>query len=44
MKDHDKRFDDIEMLKSLQEYIVHESNVSFGHNGTTRLYKFLKRE
>ena len=41
-KDHDKEFTTLIVPKSLQKYVLYESHTGLGHNGTTRLYQFLK--
>ena len=35
-------FDALVVPKILQKHILHESHSSCGHNGTTRLYQFIK--
>ena len=44
MKNHDKLFDALTLPKSLPKYILHESHSWAGHNGSTRLYQFIKRQ
>ena len=42
-QDHGKEIMVLLVPKPLQEYMLHESHTSLGHNSKTTLYQFLKR-
>ena len=44
IKDHRKEFGVLIVPNTFQKYILCESHNSPGHNGTTRVYQFLKRQ
>ena len=45
MSNHYKKFDDLVVCTTLQKkYILQECPSGLGHNGSIRLYKFVKRQ
>ena len=44
IKDHGREFKVLIVPKTIQKYLLYESHNGLDHNGTTRLYQFLKRQ
>ena len=44
IKDHGRDFKALIVPKTIQNYLLYESHNGLDHNGTTRLYQFLKRQ